>query len=194
MFRVSRVLTIQTDNTGLIGLRNVGENAVDHADQHAVLERVARILDNGDDVCAVGGHVDEITAGSVGELDGEDGALGPDDISDVGDGGTRRSTEVQDLAAGSHVDVVHTAEDAGGQLASEGVPDAVFDAAGCVLAVCAAGRGTDADALLAVDALAGRQVLGHEQIFLAARDEDTRVPVRLDDDLAVEALELGVKF
>ena len=91
---------------------------------------MTRILNNGDDVCAVGGHVDEVTARAVGELDGEDSALGSDNVSDVGDGSSRRSTEVEDLAARAHVDVVDTAENTGGQLASEGVPDAVLDAAG----------------------------------------------------------------
>lgn len=111
-------------------MRNVGKDAVDHADQHAVLERVARILDNGDDVCAVGGHVDQITARAVRKLDGEDGALGSDDISNVRHTSARRSTEVEDLAARAHVDVVDTTEDTSSQLASEGVPHAVLDAAG----------------------------------------------------------------
>ena len=31
---------VETNDTGLIGLGNVGENAVDHADEHAVLQRV----------------------------------------------------------------------------------------------------------------------------------------------------------
>lgn len=77
------LITIQTDNTGLIGLRNVGEDAVDHADQHAVLERMARVLDDWDDVGAVGGHVDQITTRAVRKLDSKDGSLGADDIGDV---------------------------------------------------------------------------------------------------------------
>jgi hypothetical protein len=176
--------TIQTDNTGLIGLRNVGEDAVDHADEHTVLERMTRILDNGDDVCAVSGHVDQITSRAVRELNGKYSSLRSDDIGNVGYTGTRRSTEVEDLAARAHVDVVNTTEDTGCQLASEGVPDAVFDTAGCgVLAIFAVGRGTDADALLAVHALAWGQVLGDEEILLSASDEDTGVTMGLDDDL-----------
>lgn len=54
-------LTIETDNTGLIWLSNISEDAVDHADQHSVLERVTSVLNDGDDVCAMGGHVDQIT-------------------------------------------------------------------------------------------------------------------------------------
>jgi hypothetical protein len=91
---------------------------------------VTGILDNGDDVGAVGGHVDQITTRAVGELDSEDGSLGSDDIGDVRHTGARRSTEVQHLAAGAHVDVIDTTENTSGQLGSEGVPHAIFDAAG----------------------------------------------------------------
>jgi hypothetical protein len=178
--------TVQTNNTGLIGLRNIGKDAVDHADQHAVLERVTGILNNGDDVGAVGSHVDQITTGAVGEFNSENSSLGTNNVSDVRHTGTRRSTKVQHLAAGAHVDVVDTTEDTRRQLGSEGVPHAVFDAAGGrVLAVCGVGRGSDADALLAVDALAGGQVLGDKQILLAASDENTGVAMGLNNDLAV---------
>jgi len=81
-------LTIETDDTGLIGLRNIGEDAVNHANQHTVLERVTSVLDNWDNVCAVCSHVDEITSRTVGELDGEDGALRANDISNVRHTGT----------------------------------------------------------------------------------------------------------
>jgi hypothetical protein len=138
--------TIETNDTGLIRLRNVGKNAVDHADQHAVLQWIFEelalprymcglallttgILDDGDDVCAMCGHVDcatsvsvsgfrgmaartKITARAVGELDGEDSALRANDIRDVRNGCTRCSTEVQHFRARSHVDVFDTAQDA----------------------------------------------------------------------------------
>jgi hypothetical protein len=181
-------LTIVTDNTGLIGLGNIGKDAVDHADEHAVLEGVTGILDDGDDVCAVGGHVDKVTAGAVGELDGEDGTLGTDNVGNVGNTGTGGGTEVQDLAARAHVDVVDTTKDTGSQLTAEGVPDTVLDGRGS--GILSAGRlvGTNADALLAVDALAGRQVLGDEKILLAASDKDTGVAMGLDNSLAAAKL------
>jgi hypothetical protein len=81
-------LTIETDDTGLIGLRNIGEDAVNHANQHTVLERVTSVLDNWDNVCAVCSHVDEITSRTVGELDSENGALRANDISNVRHTGT----------------------------------------------------------------------------------------------------------
>ena len=146
------------------------------------------ILDNGDDVCAVGGHVDEVTTGAVGELDGEDGALGANNVGNVGNTGTGGGTEVQDLAARAHVDVVDTTKNTGSQLTAERVPDTVLDGRGS--GVLGAGRlvGTNADALLAVDALAGRQVLGDEKILLAAGDKDTGVAMGLDNSLAAAKL------
>jgi len=77
---------VQADDSGLVGLGDVGEDDVDHADQHAVSERVAGVLDDGDDVGAVRGHGDQVSAGAVGEFDGVDAACGPDNVGDVRDG------------------------------------------------------------------------------------------------------------
>ena len=180
---LQEVAGVHTNDTGLVGLGNVGEDAVDHANKHAVLKGVTGILDDGDDVCAVGGHVDQITTGAVGELDGKDGSLGANDIGNVRDGGTRGSTEVEDLGARAHVDVVDTTEDTGSQLGTEGVPDAVLDGRGSGSVVVASLLAANADALLAVDALAGCQVLGDKEILLSAGNEDTGVTVRLDNGL-----------
>ena len=180
---LEELVGVETDDTGLIGLGNIGEDAVDHADEHAVLEGVTGILDDGDDVGTVGGHVDEISAGAVGELDGEDGSLGADDISNVRDGGTGGSTEVEDLGSRAHVDVVDTTEDTGSQLGTEGVPHAVLDGRGSGSVVVAGFLAANADALLAVDALTGGQVLGDKEILLSAGNEDTGVTVGLDNSL-----------
>lgn len=179
---LEELVGVQTDNTGLVGLGNVGEDAVDHADEHAVLEGVTGVLDDGDNVGALGGHVDEISAGAVGELDGEDGTSRADNIGNVRHRSTRRSTQVKDLASRAHVDVLHTTEDTSSQLGTEGVPDTVLSlcrSGGLAVRLGTGAGGVDADALLAVDGLAGGQVLGDQQILLAASDEDTGVPVGL---------------
>jgi hypothetical protein len=54
--------TSQSTPAHLVGLRHVGEDAVDHGDEHAVFVGVARVLDNGDDVGALLGHVDQVTS------------------------------------------------------------------------------------------------------------------------------------
>lgn len=170
---------VETDDTGLVGLGNIGKDAVDHADEHAVLERVTGILDNGDDVCAVSGHVDQIATTAVGELDGVDGTGGTDNVSNVGDGSTGGSTEVEDLAAGAHEDVLETTEDTGSQLGTEGVPHTVLDLGGRARLVASGGRSINRDALLAVNSNTGSNVLGAEHVLLATGDEDTSVTVRL---------------
>jgi len=78
-------MCVEPHDTRLIGLGDVGEDDVDHGDEHAVAQGVAGVFDDGDDVGAVRGHVDEVAAGAVGELDGEDGARGADDVGDVRD-------------------------------------------------------------------------------------------------------------
>ena len=45
---LQEVVRVEGDNTGLIWLGNIGEDAVNHADQHSVLPWVAGVLDNWD--------------------------------------------------------------------------------------------------------------------------------------------------
>lgn len=153
----------------------LSEDKVDHIDKHAVLERHSSVLDNGDDICATGSHVDQVTARTVRELDSVDGAGRTDNVGDVGDGGTRGSTEVESLGAGLDVDGLETTENTSSQLGSERIPDTVFGLGGSAILSLAV---LDGDTLLVVDALARGQVGGGKQIFLAATDnEDTLVPV-----------------
>ena len=140
---------------------------------------MAGVLDDGDDVGAAGGHVDQVAARAVRELDGVDGAGGADDVGDVRYRGAGGGTEVEHLGAGLHVDAIETAEDTRGQLAPEGVPDPVFGLGGDGGAVLFPRLAVlDRDALLAVDGLARDEVGGGEEIFLTAScDEDAWVTV-----------------
>lgn len=109
------------------------------------------------------------------ELDSVDGTGGTDNVGDVGDGGTRGGTEVEGLGAGLDVDGLETTENTSSQLGSERVPDTVFGLGGGAILSLAV---LDGNTLLVVDALAGGQVGGGEQIFLATTDDkDTLVPV-----------------
>ena len=167
-------------DTGLVGLGNIHEDAVNHGDEHAVLDGVAGILDDGDDVGAALGHLDEVTAGAVGELNSVDHTLGADEVGDVGDGGTGGTAEVEDLGAGAHVAGLDTVVDGGGKLGAVGVPEAVL-----LLLALATGGGADLNALLAVDGDAGDHVEGAEGIGLGLGDEDAGVAhVGLDNDLS----------
>jgi hypothetical protein len=47
----------------------------------------------------------------------------------VRDGGTRSSSEIEDLAAGGDPDVTDTSNDGGGDLRTEGIPYTVLDLA-----------------------------------------------------------------
>jgi len=99
---------IQTDNTSLIGLSNICEDNIHHADQHSVSERVTSVLNDWDDVGSVCSHIDQITARAVGELDSKNRSSGPNNIRDVGNGCSRRSTEIENLCTGLDEDFVQT--------------------------------------------------------------------------------------
>ena len=176
---LQELMGVQGHDTGLIGLGNVGKDDIDHANEHAVALGHTGILDDGDDVGALLGHVQEVTSHAVGELDGVDEAGGPDPVSDMGDGGTGRGAEVEDLLARSDEDVTDTAEDTGGELGAEGIPDTVLD--------LGALRAVDRDALLAVDGLADGHVAGAEHVLLAAGNKDTLDTMGLDDHLGAGA-------
>ena len=65
-------------------LSDVCEDGVYHAHEHPVLERMPGVLDDGDDVGAGLGHVDQVAAGAVRELDGVDAASGAHDVGHMG--------------------------------------------------------------------------------------------------------------
>jgi hypothetical protein len=175
---------VQADNSGLVRLSNIGEDDINHADQHSVSQGVSGVFNNGDDVGAVGSHADQITARSVREFNSVDSSSRTNDISDVTDGCTASSTKVEHLGTGTHVDIIQTTKDTGSQLGTEGVPHTVF---GLVvswdLAVDGRAGGLDRDALFAINSLSGGQVLGDKQILLStASDKDAGVTVRFLKD------------
>ena len=69
-------------------LLTIGEDDIDHADEHPVLCRVTGVLDDGDDVGPLLGHVDEISSTSVREFDGVYSTLWSDNVGNVGYRGT----------------------------------------------------------------------------------------------------------
>lgn len=72
---LQEVLSVDSQNTGLIGLSNVLEDNVDHRDQHSVLLRVSGVLNNGDNVGSLLGNFNEITTATVRQLNGVDSAF-----------------------------------------------------------------------------------------------------------------------
>ena len=170
-------MRLSTGEVGLLTLSNISKDGVYGADKHAVAQRVTGVLDDGNNVGTVSGHANQITTGAVRELDGIDTAGGTDDISNVRDGGTAGTTNVENLRARANVNLVQTTQDTGSQLGTEGVPHTVLDLGDSTIL---AGRALDRDALLAVNSLTGGQVLGDQQILLTTTgDEDTGVTVGL---------------
>lgn len=113
---LQEILRIERDDTGLIGLGNIGEYGVDHADQHTVFVRVTSVFDDWNNVGAFLGHIDQIATGAVREFNGVDQTFWTDHIGDVRYGGAGRSAQVQHFRAWWHVDFVNTAQNGSGQL------------------------------------------------------------------------------
>lgn len=76
---------VEGDDAGLVGLSNVGEDAVDHGHKHAVPQRVARVVDDRDYVRPVLRHVHQVPAAAVAELNRVHVAGWTNYVGDVGD-------------------------------------------------------------------------------------------------------------
>lgn len=169
---LQKEMGIEANNTSLIWLSNIGKYTVNHSNQHSVAEWVTGILNNGDDVGAVSGHSDQVTSRAVGEFNGVDGTRWANNVSYVTDGCSAGSSKIKDLGAWLHGDLLNTAKNTGGQLASEWIPYTVFDF-GC-WGISVLRWRLDGDSLFTIDSFTRGQVLGNKEIFLTATsDEDT---------------------
>lgn len=83
--------------------------------------------DSGAYVCSELGHVDEITSGSMREFHRINTPVRADDIRNMRDCCAGSPAKIEHLGPGGHVNVVDTTENGGGQLGTEGVPNAVLD-------------------------------------------------------------------
>lgn len=89
--------SIQTQNSSLIGLSNICKDDINHRHQHSILLWMSGIFDDGDNISPLLGHVHQISARSFREFDGVYSSGRTDQIGDVGNSGTRCSSEIEDL-------------------------------------------------------------------------------------------------
>lgn len=108
--------SVEAENTGLIWLSDIGEDDINHRYEHSVLLGMSGILNNGDDICTLLSHVDEIATDTLGEFNSVYGSLWANHIGDMGHGGTSCGSDVEDLAARLDVDVVTSTADTSGNL------------------------------------------------------------------------------
>lgn len=66
---------VEQDDSSLVGLSDIAEDAVDHTDEHAVFVWMTSVLDDGDDVRSFLGNVQKIATRTMTELDGVDETL-----------------------------------------------------------------------------------------------------------------------
>mmetsp|Transcript_41535 Transcript_41535/g.104740 ORF Transcript_41535/g.104740 Transcript_41535/m.104740 type:complete len:249 (-) Transcript_41535:128-874(-) len=168
-------MRVHSHDASLIGLRDISKHDIDHIDEHAVFVRCAGITDDGNDVGALLGGVDQIAAGAMRELNGVHAAGWADDVRHMRDSGTRGSTQVENLGTGTDPDVLDTTQNGGGDLGTERVPHTVLD----LLSI----RTIDADALLAIYILSRNHVAGNQCILFATSQEDTGMTMLFDKNL-----------
>ena len=75
--RLQKVLRVDAHDTRLVRLRHVREDRVHHPHQHAVLQRVTRILDDRNDVRSRLRYVEKIAARTMRKFNGVDSAFLP---------------------------------------------------------------------------------------------------------------------
>jgi hypothetical protein len=169
---LKKALTVFGNDAGLVRLRHIREHSIDHSEQESIVHGLAGVMDDRDNVGPLLGHVDEVAARAVRELDRVDDAGLSDQVADMADRGARAGAQVEHLVARLDVDVLDAAQHCGRDLGPEGVPDPVLD----LLLVVG-----HAHPLLVVDALPGGHVLCADGLLPAHRQQvDARQPVRLD--------------
>lgn len=179
------MVCVQCDDTGLIGLGDVREDDIDEREKHAVFVGITRVFDDGDNVCPFLCHVDQVTARSVGELDSVHDAGRSYDVGDVADTSSAGCTKVQHLGTGCDEDFIETTKDTSSQLASERIPHAVLRLDGSGGGV--GSSALDGYPLFAVNALPWDEILGDKEMLLAFGDENTRVTMRLEDNICTSS-------
>lgn len=92
-------MAIFRDDTGLIGLGNIGKDQVDHADQESVVSGLSSVVNDGDHVSSLFSHIDQITSDSVGEFNGVNNSFWADDVRDMRDSSARSSSQIQNLGS-----------------------------------------------------------------------------------------------
>ena len=76
-------MCIHCHNSGLIRLRNICENDIDHTNEHTITKGLSGVLDDWDNVGTVCSHVDEVSARPMREFNREDCACRTNDIRNV---------------------------------------------------------------------------------------------------------------
>ena len=76
-------MCIHCHDSGLIRLRNICKNDIDHTNEHTITKGLSGVLNDWNNVGTVCGHVDEISARSVREFNRKDCACRTDDIRNV---------------------------------------------------------------------------------------------------------------
>lgn len=107
---------VDSHDSGLVWLGNIGEDEVNHFDKESVIPRLSGVQDQWDDVGPLFGHVQQLSSTPRGELNGVENSGRSDDIGNVRTGGSGTCSQIQDLASWTESKFVETSNDSSGDL------------------------------------------------------------------------------
>lgn len=67
---LKEVVCVDGDYSSLIRLSDIGENRINHSNEHSILVRVSGIFNDRNNVGPLFGNIEQISSGSVGEFNG----------------------------------------------------------------------------------------------------------------------------
>lgn len=131
-------------------------------------------MDDRDHICPFFGHVDQISANSVWELDCINDSIRTNYIWNMGDSCSWSSTQVQDFGSWEDSCVGNTSENWCSNFGTERVPYSVFDFLTIDL---------NTDTFLIIDTLAGDKIFSHHCVLRAPSNVYSGQSMRLNEDL-----------
>ena len=128
-----KVRGVQSKNSSLIGLSDVGKNDVDHWHEHSVLLGVSSVLDDWNNIGSFLGHVHQVSTWSLGELHSVDATSWTYEVSDVRHCGATCCTNIENLRPRFHVNLTNSANYCRCNFWPKRVPDSVLCLGGIFL-------------------------------------------------------------
>jgi len=155
------VSSVKSENTGLIWLSDICEDDINHRHEHSIFLWMSSILNDWDNIGSLFSHVNQISTGSLRELDSVNASSWSNEISNVRNSGSRSGSNIEHFSTSFHVNVTNTSNNSGTDLRSEWIPDSVLCFSTSVILVL------NAHTFFVVNGLAWVKILGNDSVVLS---------------------------
>mmetsp|Transcript_9422 Transcript_9422/g.14216 ORF Transcript_9422/g.14216 Transcript_9422/m.14216 type:complete len:262 (-) Transcript_9422:101-886(-) len=177
---LQKVVTIQSDNSCLIGLCNIRKYDINHAYKHAVFQWVSCILNNGDNVGTCLGNIDEVTSRTVREFNCVNHSSWSNNVRNVRTRSSSCCSDIKNLGTRFDPDIINSSEYCCSDLGSERIPNTVFNLGSASIRTR---RSLNTDSLFAVYSNTRGAIQGYQSILLSTSNKDTLVTMGFNDNL-----------